>query len=868
MKINFLVLFSIFSVFSFAQNGTILGKCVDKKQKSIENVKIGIPSLSDSIYFTDENGQFKIQIPANKDYQVLFIYQDFTIKETVNVKENEVKKMTAIAFPFINVVEVDIYGESRDNFAPIVLDKLDIQNLPTGGVERTLIYTTAASSNNELTSNYNVRGGNFDENLVYVNDFVINRPFLTRSGQQEGLSFINTALVQDIQFSAGGFDSRYGDKLSSVLDITYKTPDSLNASLVASLMGVETHVGHAVNSRLNYLVGARYRNNGYLLNSLPAKGSYNPIFYDAQTLINYNLTENLVWSNIFHFSSNNYRFAPESQETDFGTVNEAYRFKIYFDGQENTKFQTMTGGTALKWRASKKTQLDFYASVFNTDEAEKFDIQGQYFINLLETDPAKEEFGDSIATLGVGTFLNHARNRLKATIISVYHNGRHNFNASSTLYWGVNFQKDQFNDVLSEWKMIDSAGYSLPQSNNHEIELFETIKGKLNLENQKYTGFLQFNKNWAKAKSNYIITVNEKYRSDKKRQKIQHIDTIKASYSRLNFNSGLRAGYTEVNQEFYITPRASIIFYPRSYFYNNKNIRRRNLLVRLATGLYYQPPIYREFRTFNGQLNTNVKAQKSFHLVTGTDFLFSLWNRKVPFKFSSEAYYKYMWDINPYEVDNVRTRYYAKNMANAYAYGIDFNVHGEFVDGIESYFKVGFLSTKEDIKGDQYTLYYNKAGERIYFGASEDQKVVDSLVVNPKYIPRPTDQLMNFAILFQDNMPNFEQFSVQLGLNFGSRLPYGPPDYERYKDTLRQKSYFRTDIGLSYDFLKKRVKTTQIKVKKNRFSDAILSLEVFNLMGIKNVLSKQWVQDVEGKYYSIPNYLTARRVNLKLILRM
>jgi hypothetical protein len=422
--------------------------------------------------------------------------------------------------------------------------------------------------------------------------------------------------------------------------------------------------------------------------------------------------------------------------------------------------------------------------------------------------------------------------------------------------------------VLSEWKMIDSAGYSLPQNNNGTIELFETIKSKLNLKNEKYSAFLQFTKNWASAKSNFIVTNKEINRINKKRNVTQHIDTIKSSYNRLNFIGGLRAGYTKINNEFYLTPRVSLTFYPRSYFYHNNNIRRRNLLVRLASGFYYQPAIYREFRTFDGQLNTDVKAQKSFHIVTGTDFLFSLWNRKVPFKFSSEAYYKYMWDINPYEIDNVRTRYYAKNMANAYAYGIDFNVHGEFVDGIESYFKVGFLSTKEDIKGDQYTLYYNKAGERIYFGVSEDQKVVDSLVVNPKYIPRPTDQLMNFAILFQDNMPNFEQFSVQLGLNFGSRLPYGPPDYERYKDTLRLKSYFRTDIGLSYDFLKKRVKTNQANIKKSKFSDAILSLEVFNLMGIKNVLSKQWIQDIEGKYYSIPNYLTARRVNIKLILRM
>ncbi|MES2588688.1 MAG: TonB-dependent receptor plug domain-containing protein [Bacteroidota bacterium] len=866
MKYFLSYIFFLVSYFSFSQTGIIEGKCLDKKGNSLENVKVYVLSL-EKILYTDENGKFSIETPLNQELEFIFRYDTIEIRKNYIVNSDKSVKVEDVIFPIISLKSVTIKGFEEQDILFFKLPKLDIQTFPNASVERTLIFTTAASSNNELTSNYNVRGGNYDENLVYVNDFLINRPFLTRSGQQEGLSFINTALVQGISFSGGGFDARYGDKLSSVLDITYKNPDSLNASVMASLLGVEAHVSHAVSSRLNYLAGARYRANGYLLNSLPTKGNYNPVFYDGQVLLNYNITENLVWSNIAHFSSNNYRFTPETQETDFGTVNEAYRFKIYFDGQEQTRFQTITTGTALKWTVNKKTQLDFYASVFNTDEQENFDIQGQYFINLLETDPSKEEFGDSIATVGIGTFLNHARNQLKATIINVYHNGTYKISDNSKLYWGVNLQKDKFRDVLSEWKMIDSAGFSLPQTAGNEVELFETIKSKLSLDNSRVTGFLQFKQEWFKAKENYIVKVKQKNRQKKITN--FHSDTIESSYNRLVFTSGIRAGYTEINNEFFVTPRASLSFFPRSYFFNNGNIRKRSALYKLSSGLYYQPPFYREFRTIDGNLNLNVKSQKSFHIVGGYDFLFTLWDRDVPFKFSSEIYYKYMWDVNPYEVDNVRTRYYAENMATAYAYGLDINLHGEFVKGIESFFKVGLLSTKENIIDDQYTLYYNQAGERIYKGVSEDQVAVDSAVIFPKGIPRPTDQLLNFAILFQDNMPGYESFSVQLGLFFGTRLPYGPPDFERYKDTLRQKSYFRTDLGLSYDLLKKRKhainKTT---IKKSRFSDAIISFEVFNLMGINNVLSKQWIQDVSGKYYSIPNYLTQRRFNLKLILRI
>jgi hypothetical protein len=862
------------SLYSFAQTTVINGNCVDKKGKPIENVKVYCERAFPTLTYTDSLGSYFLSVTLGDTVSVSFRSLDLEERRLV-VASGAIVNVPDVRFNFQQEIGVSVYEVRQDPFEPPKLKIIDVQNIPLGNYERFLTYTTAATSNNELTTNYNVRGGSYDENLVYVNGFNIYRPFLTRSGQQEGMSFINSALVGSVKFSAGGFDAQYGDKMSSVLDIDYKKPKSFAGSVMASLLGVEVHTEQEVNARFSYLFGARYRSNGYLLNSLPAKGSYNPVFWDAQFLSNYKITEKLTWSVIGHLSSNNYRFTPESQKTDFGTANEAYSFMIYFDGKEDTRFQTMMGGTALKWQPTKKTKIDLYATVFNTVEREYFDIQGQYFINQLETDPSKEEYGDSVAVLGVGTFLNHARNKLNATIFNVYVNGSHEFkngfNAEDsvrynrvTALWGVNYQHDEFIDVLSEWKMIDSAGYSIPQGSPNSVELFETIKSDLQLRSERFTGFAQLNSQWSRTKKNHVVTVAKTFKVNGVKSTKTYTDTIKESTARLSLSFGTRAGYTTVNQEGYITPRMALTFFPRIYMVNNGKVARRNINFRVATGLYYQPPFYRELRTFNGALNLDVKAQKSFHFVTGTDMFFNMWGREVPFKFTAEAYYKYIWDVNPYEIDNVRTRYYATNDAVAYAYGIDMNIHGQFVEGIESFFKMGLMRMQEDLRNDSYKEYYNAAGDKIIFGYSEDQVVVDSATIYPGFVPKPTDQWLTFGALVQDQMPGFERFTVQMGLQYGSRLPYGPPDLNRYKDTLRMKSYFRVDIGMSYDFLYEKDKETFFR---KTFTDAILSFEVFNLLGINNVLSKQWIQDVEGKFYSIPNYLTQRRFNLKLILR-
>ncbi len=876
MRNQFLVLFLLvfMPLTALWSQVQVNGNVLDNRKTAVPNVKIFFVLGPDTISATsDKTGRFQIQLAPGKYGMIAQFDAENEYRKNVQIPDVNSFVLDPIIFEF-GFIEVDI-NKSKDDLNG--LDKIppiDLQKQVLGGVERMLVLTQAGvNSNNELTSNYNVRGGNYDENLVYVDGFLINRPFLTRSGQQEGLSFINTSLVNDIYFSSGGFQSMYGDKLSSVLDIHYRKPDSLRVSAMASLLGVEAHVEDKLgkHNRFQYLFGARYRANGYLLNSLPTKGNYNPIFWDAQAVTNYTINEHWSWTMLGHVSSNTYQFAPQTSQTDFGTANQAYSFNIYFEGQEKTKFLTSTVGTSLNY-TSKKYEGKTFFTYFRSDERETFDILGEYYINELEMDPSKEEFGDSIAVVGIGGFLNHARNQLKASIVSVYHDGSvifkpGNENTRHELKVGAGIQIDRFDDVLSEWKFVDSAGYSQVDQPTDEVDLYEVIKSKLQLDNQRYNAYVQDHWEWKKVRKNIPVEKKHTYKDSTGTLRERMIrDTIEESRSGLSLDYGLRGTYTTFNSDGFITPRLSLTYFPVKYVYHNGRFVRRGVRYRLSTGLYYQPPFYREFRTFTGQINPNVKSQKSAHFVLGMDYSFFMLKRESPFKFSAEAYYKYLWDVNPYEVDNVRTRYFAENNAVAYATGLDLNLNGEFVPGLMSFFKLGLLSTRENIKDDYYYDYYNAAGEKIIYGFSEDQVAVDSNRVSPGYIRRPTDQQVTVGVLFQDHMPGLKQLTCQVGITYGSRLPYGPPDHSRYKDTLTMKSYFRVDMGMSYDILYRKPGKTRNFLKK--MESAIISFEVFNLLGVNNVLSKQWVQDVSGKYYSIPNYLTQRRFNVKLIVRI
>lgn len=874
-----------FVIFSLAlsvigQQGIIKGKVVDRGNRGVFDARVYVVEQKDYQTKTNIAGEFELKVPANKELNIAVIFDGEGETVSFFVAPNETKSLSKIKLDIQVMTGVDVQGAKQSddiNRLPVI----EVQNIPgpQSSVERYLTLTTAATSNNELTNNYNVRGGSYDENLVYVNGFQIYRPFLTRTGEQEGMSFINPNLVESISFSAGGFAARYGDRLSSVLDITYRRPERFRGSFDASLLGTSVHVEDRVNPRFDYMVAGRYQDQAYVLNALPVQGAYRPRFYDFQIMTNFMITENLKWSILGHYSSNDFRFAPESQETNFGTINQALSFRVFFQGEEMTRFQTMTGATSLKWSPSDKLNLDVYASVFNTDERETFDILGEYFINELETDPSQEEFGDSVGTLGVGAFLNHARNRLFANIYRLRHEGDYSFlkvtedglgyENKGNLKWGLSAQIEDFDDVMSEWRMIDSAGYSIPQSPADEIQLFEVIKAENQLQTFRTSGFLQFDKSKGFIKQNYPVELKRRYKDSLGNKHVDVIhDTITEARSKISFNAGVRGGYTAFNNEFYATPRASVSYFPKTYYLSqDSTVKRRLVRFHASSGFYYQPPFYRELRELNGPMNLDVLSQKSFHFVTGVDYSFEMFGREKPFKYTGEVFFKRMWDVNPYQIDNVRTRYFAHNDAVAYAYGLDMNLHGEFIEGIESFFKFGLLRTEEDLLNDDYYNYFNSDGEQIIPGFTFNNEPVDSALVSPGYIPRPTDQWFNLAILFQDRMPRFEQFTAQLGLNYGSRLPFGPPDGNRSGDTLRQRPYFRVDIGFGYDFLYHKQDKSKRKKWLRPFNDIRLNFEVFNLLGINNVLSQQWIQDVSGRTYAIPNYLTFRRFNLKLILR-
>tara|TARA_B100000508_G_scaffold136157_1_gene128794 strand:- start:39910 stop:42525 length:2616 start_codon:yes stop_codon:yes gene_type:complete len=867
------------SALLLSQEAIVSGRIVDKTNKGFPDIRIYLESNPKIRTSTNIDGEFSLNVPTG-DLVIVIKYEQELQKKEVSVQNGQNIELEKIKLNVQYFEGISVQGQRKTT--PIGdLPMIEVQQIPgpQNSVEKYITLTTAATSNNELTNNYNVRGGSFDENLVYVNGFQIYRPFLTRTGQQEGMSFINPALVSNISFSAGGFAAEYGDRLSSVLDITYRTPDRFRGSFNASLLGTSIHVEDEVSPRFNYLVAGRYQDQSYVLNALPVQGAYRPRFYDFQVLTNFSVTENLTWSVLGHFSSNDYRFAPETQETRFGTVNQALSFNVFFEGEELTRFQTITGATSLKWDVNKRTNLELYAKVFSTDENETFDILGQYFINEIETDPAQEEFGDSVGTLGVGSFLDHARNRLQAMIYSIRHVGEYKFlqvtedglgyNKKGVLRWGVSAQYEDFTDKLSEWNYVDSAGFSLPQSPAGSIELFEVIKAENSLSSFRTNGFLQFNRSYNTFKENFPVEITKRYKDSlgNKQQKIYR-DTVDRSRAQLSFNAGLRGGYTAFNNEFYLTPRAIVSYFPRKYYINNQGeLKKRFMRLHANAGLYYQPPFYRELRRFDGSVGINTQSQKSFHFVSGMDYAFEMWERETPFKFTGEVFYKYMWDVNPYEIDNVRTRYYAENSANGHSFGMDMNLHGEFIEGTQSFFKIGLLRVIEDLQNDDFFTYINTDGEEIIPGFTFNDSIADSTLNSPGYIPKPTDQWFTFATLFQDRMPTIEQFTVQLGFNYGSRLPYGPPDRNRYKDTLRQKAYFRVDIGFGYDFLYKRPKKEDRKKFLRPFTDVRLNFEIFNLLGINNVLSQQWVQDTQGRFFAIPNYLTQRRFNLKLILR-
>ena len=811
-RILFIVLFIILQLSLISQ--TIEGKITDFNLNPLAAVNISIIDQSGGL-ISSKDGLYKVNIKDNRSYVIAFSFIGYeTEKIRIPMLKKGQKYTLNISLKESNTLLDDIIVKDqksrKNNLSRIKTKHVEVIPGSGGGIESVLKTLPGVSSANELSSQYSVRGGNFDENLVYVNGIEVYRPFLIHSGQQEGLSFVNTDLVGSILFSAGGFSAKYGDKMSSVLDIKYKQPKKTASSLSLSLLGGSAHLeGISKNRRLSYLLGIRHKSNQYLLSSLDTEAEYVPRFSDLQTYLNYKINTNWDISLLTNISKNQYQMIPQDRNTDFGTFNEALRLTIFFEGQELDKYETYFGALSTKFNPNTKVQLELTGSAFQTFEQENFDILGEYWLYQLDNNLGSDNFGDVAFDRGVGKYIKHARNSLDARVINFSHKGNYN-DKDISLVWGLKFQNEDINDRISEWTLIDSAGFTLPHpydsigstsNSDQQVLMNEILKTDINISSTRQSGYLEYSQD----------------------------------LNNFSLNAGTRSSYWSYNEELLVSPRISLAYAPNW---------EKDVVFRLASGIYYQSPFYKELRYPDGQLNNNIESQKSIHYVIGSDYLFYKWGR--PFKWITELYYKKLDNLIPYKVDNVRIQYLAENNSKGYATGVDFKINGEFVSGVESWASLSIMQTEEDIIGDSYI--------------DENGNTVE-----PGYIPRPTDQRVNFSLFFQDYIPGNLNYKMHLNMIYGSGLPFGPPKSEKYEDILRIPDYRRVDIGFSA-ILKSENKRSKVNFM-NVFNSAWLSVEVFNLLDINNTISYLWVSDIGGRQYAVPNYLTRRQVNLKLILR-
>ena len=808
-----------------AQMVTLSGTIRDKDNNPIDGVTIAVKELPQISTQSNEQGFYSLKLEKNKTFTLMFYsinHLPFNQTITTNSDLNVLSPTLKFKNELITVEVTDFKSRSEET---VRLDAKVYSQIPTptGNLEDIIKTQMGVSSNNELSSGYSVRGGNFDENLVYVNDIEVYRPFLVRSGQQEGLSFANPNMVQNIQFSAGGFEAKYGDKLSSVLDITYRKPLKFSGNASASFLGGNAQVEGISNNRLiAWNIGARYRTNSYLLNSLDTKGEYRPSSMDFQSFLTFDVNPKLKIEYLATIANNKYLVIPANRQTDFGTVKDALRFTVYFDGQELMQYNTFMNGISATYKPNSKTKLKLISSAYRSNEQEVYTVQGQYYIDQLEADLGKPNFGQVAYNRGVGTFLNYGRNYLTATVFNLEHKGTRYINKNNELLWGIRQQYEKIDDKLGEWKTVDSAGFIVPYSAT-SIDLIDVYKTKITLQSWRTQGYVQHN-----------------------------FTGLLRDSSQLKITTGIRANSWTVNGQTVISPRMTIAFKPNW---------KTDWLFKLSGGLYYQPPFYRELRNIDGTINKSVKAQQSIHCVLSSDYIFNMWGR--PFKLIGAAYFKDLKSIVPYEVDNVRIRYFANNNTKGYATGADIRINGEFVKGAESWATMGLLRTYEYSADNIHYIYYNKDHEPIVKGYTFDQVKTDSTKVDPGYIPRPTNQLVTFGMFFQDYLPKYPAFKFNLNLQFGSGLPFGPPTHLRWQQTNRMPPYRRVDAGFAYNALKSNRKIIRKNVL-NHLSEMWIYLEVFNFLQVQNTVSYTWVKDVTGNTYAIPNYLTNRQINLRI----
>jgi hypothetical protein len=782
---------------------------------------------------TDDSGVYQKEVEPDKEFRLIIVYIGYdtayatqTLHRgetmTLNFQLNfNTRKMKALIVTGNRIKETGLSTISTKGVSQIAG--------PSSSIEKTLIFQgQGVSSRNELSSQYSVRGGNFDENLIYVNGVQIYRPFLVRSGRQEGLSFVNPAMVSDVKFSSGGFESRYGDKMSSVLDVTYKEPKKFAGFVEASFLGAQISIEQASDDhRFTQIHGLRYRTNQYLLKGLDTQGEYQPDFIDYQGYFTWDISDRVEIGFLGSFSRNKYKFVPETRKTEFGTFQEALQLTVFYDGQEIDQYQTTLGAFTLTAMPTDSVLLKFAASINYSDQSETFDIEGAYRLDELDKDLGSDNFGQVAFNRGIGGFINHARNYYKATFASITHDGK-KYTKNAEISWGARGNLEWIDDKYLEWEYLDSSGYSSPQSPTEAIILNQSYGSQHKLNWYRLNGYAQWER------------------------------TFNLDSNLLHVNLGARVNYWSFNNQLVGGPRVLVSYKPNW----DKHFR-----FKAAWGFYHQPPSFREMRNIEGQINPEIKAQTSIHYVLGAEQDFEMWGR--PFKLSAEMYYKDLRNLVPYELDNVRIRYYAKNNANGYAAGIDFKINGEFVKGVESWASLSIMKTEEDLTDDFYYKYYDKDGNQVTPG-DPFNPVVKTEKVEPGYIPRPTDQRVNFAIFFQDYLPNNPTFKTNITIYLATGLPFGPPSYERYNDVYRMPAYKRVDIGFSKELLQNKFEKRNKLGNSNGFKSLKsmwIALEVFNVLGVQNTISYSWVHDISNRYYAVPNYLTPRQVNLKLQVR-
>lgn len=813
-KLSWVFILFWISFSSLAQLVRVKGTVLDTQNRPVSNVNISFLGYTTAC---NAKGFYAIKVPVNKKINLVFSHLTFKkatvsllLKSTsdyeLNLVMNENEEQMG---------EIVISKDKRSQIEGITTISADvIKKLPgaNAGIENVLKTLAGVNSNNELSTQFSVRGGSYDENLVYVNDIEIYRPFLIRSGQQEGLSFTNTDLVQNVNFSAGGFQAKYGDKLSSVLDITYRNPTQFAAVFEASLLGGSLAVDAvSKNKKWSSVTGVRYRNNSLLVNSQDTETNYTPTFIDVQTNVNYKASAKWQWSFLGNISQNNYNYQPLTRKTRFGTIDNPMELNVVYEGQEKDQYSTYFGALKTTYQVSDKLKFKFITSVFHTIEQEYFDILAQYLLSNNNSAIGSDSYDASYAN-GIGTQLNHARNDLDALIVNSEIKGFYDWKQNN-LEFGVKYTRESIGDRLIEWQVIDSAGFSI----NPPIIDFS----REDQPNTSFTGPL------APYQSVFATNFNTINRFS---AYLQWNSKVNLEKTELWYTAGIRMqnwGITGTNT----SGNSQTVFSPRAQLAVKPNWEKE-MIFRISGGYYYQPPFYRELRAASGAVQDNVKAQQSIQVVLGNEYSFEMWKR--PFKLVSELYYKSLSDVNTYTIDNVRMRYAANNDAKAYAQGLDFRLNGEFVSGMESWFSFGYLKTEENSN-------------------------------NRGYIARPTDQRLKFAVLFQDYMPTIPSMKLYLNLVYNTGLPGGSPSYaDAYQYQNRLNDYRRVDVGFS----KVLIDANSIKAKKNwlgNFKELAIGLEIFNLFNNQNAITNTWVRDMYSKNeYAIPNYMTTRIFNVKL----